>query len=520
MKLISAREAANLLQTGMTVATEGFLGIQVADEVFLGIRERFLEEGLPRDLTLFHIASQGDFSNEKGLCCLAQEGLLKRVIGAHFNTMPKLRDMLSENRIEGFNLPQGVIAHMMRDIAAHKPGTITHVGLKTFVDPRLEGAKANQKARDSGYDPVELVTLGGREYLWYKPVRPDACILRGTYSDERGNISFEKEVATLSAMSVAQATRNNGGIVIVQVERIVNAGTLDPKLVKIPGIYVDYVVVARPENHRQTYAVDYDPAFTGHIRVPVSSIAPLKLDERKVIARRAAMELVPHAVVNLGVGMPEGVAIVATEEGIAHHMNLTVESGPIGGVPAGGGSFGAATNPEAIIDQGYQFDFYDGGGIDVAFLGIGQCDAKGNINVSKFGPRSPGCGGFINITQNSKKVVFCGNFTAGGVQLEIGDGKLAILKEGKVHKFISTVEQITFSGEYAKEVAQPVVYVTERAVFEMKPDAGFTLTEIAPGIDLHRDVLDRMDFKPIIAKNLKRMDERIFREEKMGITLL
>ncbi|SMC37941.1 propionate CoA-transferase [Papillibacter cinnamivorans DSM 12816] len=519
MKIVSAREAANLLKTGMTVATEGFLGIQVADEIFLGIRERFLEEGLPRDLTLFHIASQGDFSNEKGLCRLAEEGLLKRVIGAHFNTMPKLRDMLSENKIEGFNLPQGVISHMMRDIAAHKPGTITHVGLKTFVDPRLEGAKVNQKARDSGYDPVELIHLGGKEYLWYKPVRPDACILRGSYADERGNISFEKEVATLSTVSVAQATRNSGGIVIVQVERIVGAGTLDPKLVKIPGIYVDYVVVARPENHRQTYAVDYDPAFTGHIRVPVSSIPPLKLDERKVIARRAAMELVPRAVVNLGVGMPEGVAIVATEEGIAHHMNLTVESGPVGGVPAGGGSFGAATNPEAILDQGYQFDFYDGGGIDVAFLGIGQCDAKGNINVSRFGTRSPGCGGFINITQNSKKVVFCGNFTAGGVQLEIGNGKLTIRKEGKVHKFIPAVEQITFSGEYAKEVAQPVVYITERAVFEMKPE-GFALTEIAPGIDLQKDVLDQMDFQPIIAKELKRMDERIFREEKMGITLI
>ena len=517
MKIISAREAANLIHDGDVMASEGFLGIQIAEEIFLGIQERYKEEGHPCDITVFHVASQGDFGYERGMNRLAEPGLVKRIIGAHFNTMPKLRDMIAQNKVEGFNIPQGVICHLFRDIAAHKPGTITHVGLKTFADPRVSGCKVNNLAKASSYEVVELMEINGKEYLRYKPIKIDCCVLRGSYSDTKGNISFQNEACTLNAISIAQATRNCGGTVIVQVEKIVERGTLDPRLVKIPGIYVDYVVVAKPENHWQTYGAKFNPAYAGEIRVPLSSFAPLSLGGRKIIARRASMELVANAVVNLGVGMPEGVSMVAAEEGLGT-MDLTVESGPVGGVPAGGLDFGAATNHDCLLDQGYQFDFYDGGGLDVAFLGIGECDSYGNINVSKFGPRSPGCGGFIDITQNSKKVVFCGNFTTDGTKLEIQDGKLVILNEGKIKKFVSCVEQITFSGEYARDASQPVLYITERAVFEMRKE-GLTLTEIAPGIDLEKDILRLMDFKPIIAKDLKLMDERIFKPEKMGLKI-
>ncbi|NFN50160.1 acyl CoA:acetate/3-ketoacid CoA transferase [Clostridium botulinum] len=512
VKVLTGEEAVKLINDEDILATGGFVGSCAPETLNKSLEKRFIETGHPKNITLVHAAGQGD-GKGKGSDHYAHEGMLKRVIAGHWNLAPKLGKLAVENKIEAYNLPQGTISQLFRDIAGKRVGTITHVGLNTFVDPRVSGGKLNEKTKE---DIVKLINIEGEEKLLYKSFPINVCFLRGSFADPDGNISLEREIATLEDTSIAQACKNSGGKVIVQVEKIVESGTIDPRLVKIPGIYVDAVVVSTPEEHEQSFGCKFNAAATGEIRVPLNSVDKAPLNERKVIARRAAMELKSDTIVNLGIGIPEVISLVANEEGINEYMTLTVEAGPIGGIPQGGTAFGASINSQAIIDQPYQFDFYDGGGVDIAFLGLAQVDKEGNLNVSKFGTRIAGCGGFINITQNAKKVLFCGTFTAGGLKVDVGNGKLTIRQEGRAKKFMNKVEQITFSGEYAKKINQDVTYITERAIFKLKDD-GLYLTEIAPGIDLQKDILDLMDFQPKIDAKLKIMDERIFYDKPMGL---
>jgi propionate CoA-transferase len=509
--MVTAAEAIATLQDGDTLCCSGFGCNGVPVELVLALEKRFLETGSPKSLTLLFGGGPGDGA-DAGVNHLAHEGLLARVIGGHFGLLPRIGKLALDNRVEAYNLPLGVIAHMFRDMACGLPGTLSKVGLGTFVDPRLEGGRVNARTHKQ---IVDVVQAGGQEMLFYKAIPIDVAFIRATSADPEGNLTCERESLTLDSLAVATATRNNGGLVIAQVERIAERGSLNPRRVKVPGILVDCIVVARPENHMQTFGSAYNPAYSAEVRVPLDALEPMPLDERKVIARRAAFELLPNAVVNLGIGMPEGVAAVANEERILRYMTLTAEPGVIGGVPAAGLDFGAAVNPDAVIDMSQQFDFYDGGGLDLACLGLAQCDPMGSINVSKFGPKLAGAGGFINITQNSKSVVFVGTFTAGGLEVAIEGGKVRIVKEGRARKFVNRIEQVTFSGPFAAAAGKKVLYVTERAVFRLGPE-GLELIEVAPGIDVERDILGQMEFRPLV-RDAVPMDARIFGVEPMGL---
>jgi propionate CoA-transferase len=498
-KVVSAQAAAALVGDGATVLIDGSGGgVNEPALMLAALGKRFMATGHPARLTVVHPSGMGD-GQGGGIDRLAHPGMVRKAIGGHWNWCAGMQNLAVTEKIEAYCLPQGVMSHLFRAIANGSPGVITHVGLGTFVDPRIDGARLNASAKDQ---LVELITIREREYLFYPSFKVDVAIIRGTRADEAGNITMEGEGLYAEVLSAAQAARNSGGIVIAQVKSLARTGTLDPRIVKVPGVLVDAVVVD-PEQ-RLSFATAKDESLTGAVRIATGELPALPLGERKIIARRAAEELRHGDVANLGFGMPDGVATVLAEEGFGEdEVMFTLEQGHIGGVPATGIDFGMARNQHAMIDAGYQFDWYDGGGLDVAILSFAQVDPEGNVNVSKFGGRIAGVGGFINISQGAKRVVFVGTLCAG---------------PQRIPKFVPALEQISFSGVYARRWKVPVIYITERAVFELDDD-GLVLTEIAPGLDLERDVVSRMGFRPKISENLKPMNARLFSASAMGLQL-
>ena len=501
-KFVTAAEAVGHIPNGATVAVGGFVSSAHPEYLTSALEAYFLANASPRDLTLVYAAGQGD-GGSRGLNHLAHAGLLKRVVGGHWNLAPKLGKLALAGSIEAYNFPQGVISVLLREIAAKRPGVFTRVGMNTFIDPLHGGGRLNAQTTEA---LVERVALGGEEWLWYHAFPVHVGLIRGTRADRLGNVSMEHEGIVGEVLPIAQAAKNHGGIVIVQVEEVVDCLS-DPKAIRIPGILVDYVVVADASQHEQTFAESFNPHYVARHR-EVPSIPVLPFSERKIIGRRALREIRRGDIVNLGIGLPEAVASVAAEAGHLADFTLTVESGPIGGVPASGMSFGCSANPEAIVDQPSQFDFYDGGGLDIAVLGAVEVDEEGSVNVSSFNGRFAGVGGFVNIVQGAKRLVFCCTFRAGGLKVSTDAAGLHIEQEGQFCKFVRRVGQVCFHGPTAAARGQQVLYVTERAVFELTP-TGLQLVETAPGIDLQREILDLMEFTPVQTQ-LKTMDWACF----------
>lgn len=516
VKFVSAEEAAKLINCGDTVATIGMTLVGAAESILKAIENSFLETGKPSNLTLIHSAGQSD--RKDGIQHFAHEGLVTRIIGSHWGLQPKWMEMIGNNKVEAYCLPQGQIAQLYRSMACGLPGKISKVGLGTFIDPRLEGGKMNERTKELP-DLVSVININDDEYLFYNAIPLDVVIIRGTTADEMGNITTEEEPMKLEILPAVLAAKRFGGKVIAQVKRVAQKGTLHPKNVVVPGVFVDAIVVCDNPvvDHRQTSSWYFDPAYCGDLKVPMSGIKPLPLTVRKVIGRRAMMELEKDAIINLGTGIPNDVVgTIAAEEEILDDITITVESGIYGGVQAGGIDFGIGKNIFAMINHQDQFDFYDGAGVDFTFMGAGEMDIEGNVNATKMEGRCTGAGGFIDITQNAKHVIFCSTFTTKGLEVNFKNGRLNIINEGSIKKMVKNVKQISYNGRLAREKGQKMHFVTERAVFELRKE-GPVLVEIAPGIDLKKDVLDQMEFEPIVDKNLKITDPRIYLEEKFGL---
>ena len=508
--VMTAAEAVSFIDDGDTLAICG-AGGGIVDPYTLihALKERYEQTESPRDLTLWFASGLGDRA-DRGISPLAQKGLVKRAIGGHWGQSPRICEMAEREEIAAYNFPQGIMAELVRSSAAGQPGLLSHVGLGKFIDPRQQGGRLNQTTKE---DLIRLMEIDGKEWLFYPTIPLDVCFIRATTVDEEGYASMEDEITYMDVLATAQAVHNNGGLVILQAKRLVKAGSIHPRQVKVPGYLVDIVVI--DQNQEQLYNGS-DRFFSGDYTAPQGEVEPLPLNQRKVVARRALMEVRPGNVGNVGVGIADGIGTVAREEGVGEAFTLTVETGPVGGATAQGIFFGASVNSRALMDMPAQFDFYDGGGLEVAFLSFAEMDAKGNVNVHKFNGKIMGTGGFVNICAGSHKVVLCGTLRAGGLKTEVGDGRISIVQEGRFEKMIPQCGEITFNGEQALKQGQEVVFITERAVFRLTKD-GVMLTEIAPGVDLERDVIAQMGFRPLISDELKLMDERIFRDEPMGI---
>jgi len=516
MRVVSVQEAVAEIRDGSALVSAGFIGCSIAEYIFKAIEKEFLDTGHPNNITLVWGAALGDASG-RGIDHLGHEGLVCKAVTAHLNLVPKLQALIDENKIPAHILPLGVIAQLFRESGSGRPGLITKIGLGTYVDPRISGGKANEATKEN---IVDVIQLGSEEYLHYHNLPMDVAVLRGTTADERGNISMEREAVLSEAMVVAQAVKRNGGTVIVEVERLCQYGSLKPRDVVIPGFMVDYVVVAPVNEHPMILAhPEYSAALAHEFRVPMAGFPVLPMGDRKIIARRAAQELRPGQIVNLGFGMPEGISSVAAEIGCTDKITLTVESGHVGGTPNAGQLFGSCLNSDYNVDLVRQMDWYDGGALDIAFLGAAEVDRFGNANVTRFKGRTVGPGGFINIAHTAKKVCYCGTLTAGGLKLSVSNGRLNIDRDGAVKKYVRDVEQISFSGAAAVKAKQKVLFITERAVFELTEE-GLILTEVAPGIDVQTQVLDQIEFEVKISPTLKQMDACIFRDEAMALPLL
>ncbi|MBC8452333.1 MAG: acyl CoA:acetate/3-ketoacid CoA transferase [Spirochaetes bacterium] len=506
-KICSAEHAVSLIKDNDPIASEGFTLFLQAEALSSALEKRFLATGEPKDLTLVFSAMHGLSNKEGGIGHFAHQGLLKTIIGGYLGWFPEIGKLVLDEKVMVYNLPQGVISQLYRDIAAKRPGCITHVGLETFIDPLSDGARVNSCTPP---DFIERIQLGGKDWIWYKSFPIDIAFLSATAIDPYGNLVMDQEPFFGTSLSIAQAVHNSNGIVIAQVGKILDKPA-HPHHIKVPGILVDKVVVGRPHENSPIYASNFKPEFclpSPAITDQRKALEPLPMSPRRIITERACDEIPGNAIVNLGIGMPEDIAKIAAEKNLLNNFTLTVESGPIGGLPASGLSFGAAVYPQAVINANAQFDFYDGGGLDYAALGAAQIDSFGNVNVSKFNHKIAGVGGFVNISQTAKIVVFCATFTVGGLEIEVSDGNLHITQEGKFSKFVTAVEQISFSAKQALIKKQKVLYITERAVFQLG-DTGLELIEIALGIDLERDILSLLDFRPVI-RNLNKMSPHLF----------